>query len=137
MARPCALPEQQEGAPATSTCKGSLRIRGHPYAARLWSPGRIRRFSPVCRAGVWAGFQQLSGYAPFQISGSQVALVRLGYRVRVSDLALTRGLFVGGSVELGNAWDRPQDIWRGAKRKGFSLCIFGADTAFGRSTPQW
>ena len=76
------------------------------------------------------GFQQLSGYAPFQISGSQVALVRLGYQVRVSDLALTRGLFVGGSVELGNAWDRPQDIWRGAKRKGFSLYL-GADTAFG------
>ena len=76
------------------------------------------------------GFQQLSGYAPFQVSGAQVALLRLGYQVRITDLALTRGVFVGGSVELGNAWDHAEEVWRGAKRKGFSLYL-GADTAFG------
>ncbi|MBK7314904.1 hypothetical protein [Candidatus Aalborgicola defluviihabitans] len=76
------------------------------------------------------GFQQLSGYTPFQVSGAQLALVRLGYQIRVTDLALTRGVFVGASVEVGNAWDRPQDVWHGAKRKGLSLYL-GADTAFG------
>ena len=88
-------------------------------------------FQPSVPRWGLGGFQQRqAGYAPFQISGSQVALVRLGYQVRVSDPRLTRGLFVSGSVGGGNAWDQAQDIWRGAKRKGFSLYL-GADTAFG------
>jgi NTE family protein len=76
------------------------------------------------------GFRQLSGYAPFQISGPQVGLLRLNYQVRLSDMTLTRGLFLGTSVEAGNAWDRPQDVGRGAKKTGMSLYL-GADTAIG------
>ncbi len=76
------------------------------------------------------GFQQLSGYAPFQVSGQQIALLRLGYHVRLTEMALTRGLFLGTSFEVGNAWARPEDIGRGKKRTGMSLYL-GADTAFG------
>jgi NTE family protein len=76
------------------------------------------------------GFQQLSGYAPFQVAGPQVALLRLGYHVRLSDMILTRGLFAGTSLEMGNAWLRPQDVWTGAKKTGLSLYL-GADTAIG------
>jgi NTE family protein len=76
------------------------------------------------------GFQQLSGYAPFQVSGSQVALVRLGYQLHVTSLPLTRGLVLGTSLEAGNAWDRPSDLGAGRLRKGTSLYL-GADTAFG------
>jgi len=76
------------------------------------------------------GFQQLSGYAPFQVAGPQAALLRLGYHVRLSDMPLTRGLFAGTSLEVGNAWQRPQDVWTGAKKTGFSLYL-GADTAIG------
>ncbi|MBC7702114.1 patatin-like phospholipase family protein [Aquabacterium sp.] len=76
------------------------------------------------------GFQQLSGYEPFQVSGSQIALLRLGYQQRVANLYLTRGLVVGTSLEVGNAWDRPSDRGDGRMRKGMSLYL-GADTAFG------
>jgi len=76
------------------------------------------------------GFQQLSGYAPFQVSGPQVALLRLGYQYRLTDMSLTRGLYVGTSVEMGNAWDQPQDVGQGRKKTGMSLYL-GADTALG------
>lgn len=76
------------------------------------------------------GFQQLSGYAPYQVAGSQVGLLRLGYHAHLTDMMLTRGLFIGGSVEVGNAWQRPQDFWHGGKKTGFSLYL-GADTAMG------
>ena len=76
------------------------------------------------------GFQQLSGYEPFQVSGSQIALLRLGYQQRVANLYLTRGLVLGTSLEVGNAWDRPSDLGDGSLRKGMSLYL-GADTAFG------
>lgn len=103
---------------------GMHTLQGYGHVALSDGPERW-----VPRWGL-GGFQQLSGYAPFQVSGAQFALLRLGYQIRVSDLALTRGVFVGGSVEMGNAWDRPQELWRGAKRKGLSLYV-GADTAFG------
>lgn len=76
------------------------------------------------------GFQQLSGYEPFQVSGSQIGLLRLGYQQRVASLYLTRGLVVGTSLEVGNAWSRPADLGAGRLRKGMSLYL-GADTAFG------
>ena len=76
------------------------------------------------------GFQQLSGYQPFQVSGAQVALVRVGYQQRLTSLPLTRGLVMGTSLEAGNAWDRPQDLGAGRLRKGYSLYL-GADTTFG------
>ncbi|RZI74183.1 MAG: patatin [Pseudomonas sp.] len=84
---------------------------------------------PTPRYGL-GGFQQLSGYEPFQVSGSQIALLRLGYQQRVANLYLTRGVVVGTSVELGNAWDRPGELGAGRLRKGMSLYL-GADTAFG------
>jgi NTE family protein len=76
------------------------------------------------------GFQLLSGFAPFQVSGQQMALLRLGYQLRLTDMALTRGLFLGSSIEVGNTWDRPDEVWKGRKRQGMSLYL-GADTAFG------
>jgi NTE family protein len=76
------------------------------------------------------GFQQLSGYAPFQVSGQQIALLRVGYYARLADMALTRGLFLGTSFEVGNAWARPEDIGHGRKKSGMSLYL-GGDTAFG------
>lgn len=103
---------------------GTHTLQGFAHVALSDGPPRL-----VPRWGL-GGFQQLSGYAPFQVSGAQLALLRLGYQIRVADLALTRGVFVGGSVEMGNTWERPQELWRGAKRKGISLYV-GADTAFG------
>ena len=76
------------------------------------------------------GFQQISGYAPFQISGPQVALVRAGYRIRLTDMSLTRGVYLGASAEAGNAWLQREEVGEGRLRLGGSLFI-GADTAIG------
>ena len=64
------------------------------------------------------------------MAGSQVGLLRVGYQVRLSDMYLTRGLFAGTSLEIGNAWQRSRDFGRGGKKTGVSLYL-GADTAVG------
>lgn len=76
------------------------------------------------------GFQQLSGYAPFQVSGQQVALMRAGYALRLGSAPLTRGVFAGGSAEAGRAWQRWGEAGQGRWRHGMSLFL-GADTALG------
>ena len=86
--------------------------------------------TPVVPRYALGGFQQLSGFAPYQVAGQQVGLLRLGHYVRLSDMALTRGVFLGSSVEVGNAWARPQEVWRGPLRSSYSVYL-GADTALG------
>ncbi|MBH1987569.1 MAG: patatin-like phospholipase family protein [Burkholderiales bacterium] len=85
--------------------------------------------SQVPRNGL-GGFQQLSGYGPFQVSGPQVALARVGYQVRLAPAPLTRGTFLGVSLEAGQAWDRLKDFGSVRTRAGTSLYL-GADTALG------
>ena len=125
---------------AAVTDEGSLRhFEGQFQVADTWGPHTLTAFARVGlsygaqantpRYGL-GGFQQLSGYEPFQVSGNQVALLRLGYQMRVSELPLTRGLVVGASLEAGNAWERPKDMGAGNLRTGSSLYL-GADTALG------
>ena len=45
---------------------------------------------------------------------------------------LTRGLFVGGTLEAGNAWTRKRDVSVSDLRIGSSLFV-GADTSVGPS----
>jgi NTE family protein len=85
--------------------------------------------SRVPRNGL-GGFQQLSGYGPFQVSGQQVALARIGYQVRLAPSPLTSGTFLGASFETGRAWDRRDAFATAVTRRGASLYL-GADTALG------
>ena len=85
--------------------------------------------SQIPRYGL-GGFQQLSGFAPFQVSGQQVALLRLRYQVRLLPAPLTRGTFFGVSWEGGQAWEERQAFASARKRTGTSLYL-GADTAIG------
>ena len=85
--------------------------------------------SQIPRYGL-GGFQQLSGFAPFQVSGQQVAVLRLRYQVRLAPAPLTRGTFFGVSWEGGQAWEQRQDFASARKRTGTSLYL-GADTAVG------
>ncbi|RZI80642.1 MAG: patatin [Rubrivivax sp.] len=96
------------------------------YGRVGWSDG-AQQVTPRYGLG---GFQQLSGYEAFSVSGSQIALLRVGYQVHLTRLALTRGLSLGTTLEVGNAWDRPSDLGSGGLRKGMSVYL-GADTAFG------
>jgi len=77
------------------------------------------------------GFQQLSGYQSGQLTGNDVLLLRLTWYRRLTQTpTLTRGFFVGGSFELGNAWARRSDIRLADLRTGMSLFV-GADTGMG------
>lgn len=77
------------------------------------------------------GFQQLSGYRVGQISGNYLAFGRLTYYRRMPwNVGVARALFLGGSLELGNAWERRSDVRFERLRVGSSVFV-GADTAVG------
>ena len=66
-----------------------------------------------------------------QLAGSQVLLGRLMAYHRLDTMPLlTRGFFMGGSLEAGNAWQRERDVSLSDLRYGSSLFV-GADTALG------
>ena len=77
------------------------------------------------------GFQRLSGYQTGQLLGNHALLVRLGWMMRLSQTpTLTRGFFVGATLEAGNTWLERRDIALRGLRTGMSLYL-GADTGVG------
>jgi len=77
------------------------------------------------------GFQRLSGYQPGQLVGNDLLLMRLGWYRRLSQApTLTRGFFVGATLEAGNAWTQRSQVGFGQLRTGMSLFL-GADTGIG------
>ncbi len=77
------------------------------------------------------GFHDLSGYLPQQLSGNHVLLGRMTWYLRLKqDVVLTRGFFLGASLEAGNAWMRSSAISLGDLRVGSSVFL-GADTGVG------
>ena len=77
------------------------------------------------------GFQRLSGYQPGQLAGNDLMFMRLAWYRRLNQTpSLTRGFFVGATVEAGNAWARHSDADPTRLRMGFSLFL-GADTGIG------
>ena len=77
------------------------------------------------------GFQQLSGYKPGQIDGNSLLFGRLTYYRRLAESpVLTRGLFIGGTLEAGNAWATASQVSLGDLRTGMSAFV-GADTGLG------
>jgi NTE family protein len=77
------------------------------------------------------GFQNLSGYRTAQVSGNYLLFGRLTYYQRLaSSVGVARALFVGGSLEAGNAWTERSDITLRQLRGAGSLFV-GADTGIG------
>ncbi len=77
------------------------------------------------------GFQQLSGYRAGQVAGNYLVFGRLTYYRRLPwSAGVARALFVGGSLEAGNAWTARRDISIKDMRSGASLFV-GADTGIG------
>ena len=65
------------------------------------------------------------------MTGNDVLLMRLTWYRRLKEApTLTRGFFVGGSFELGNAWPDRRAMSLRDLRGGFSAFI-GADTGIG------
>jgi NTE family protein len=77
------------------------------------------------------GFHRLSGYQNGQLVGNHVLLLRMGWTRRLSQApTLTRGFFVGATLEAGNAWFDRQDVRLSGLRTGMSVYL-GADTGIG------
>ncbi|MDP3205922.1 MAG: patatin, partial [Hydrogenophaga sp.] len=77
------------------------------------------------------GFQNLSGYRTAQVAGNYLLFGRLTYYQRLAyNVGVARALFVGGSLEAGNAWTERSDITLRQLRGAGSLFV-GADTGIG------
>ena len=70
------------------------------------------------------GFQQLSGYRVGQVAGNYLVFGRVTYYQRLPySTGVARALFVGGSLEAGNAWTNRSDIALRGMRAGSSLFV--------------
>jgi len=78
------------------------------------------------------GFLKLSGYANEQFRGNQYALGSLVLQHQIATLTppLGKGLYLGGSLEVGRQWDVIEVLNPSETRYGSSL-FFGADTWLG------
>ena len=110
-------------------------------AVRSWGPhtfnagGRLAHASQIPSGAIdefsLGGFQQLSGYRAGQVAGNYLLFGRLTYYRRMDwSPGVARALFVGGSLEAGNAWLSRREISWGGLKSGSSLFV-GADTGLG------
>lgn len=78
------------------------------------------------------GFLKLSGYANEQFRGNQYAFGSLVFQHQITTLTppLGKGLYLGGSLEVGRQWDVIDALNPSETRYGSSL-FFGADTWLG------
>ena len=77
------------------------------------------------------GFHNLSGYASGQLNGNHLVLARATWYQRLQQsVALTRGFFVGATLEAGNVWLDHRRVSLGDLRWGGSVFL-GADTGLG------
>jgi len=117
------------------------RFEAQGTVAASWGRSTVEAYARVQSAGSSAlaglgrymlgGFHQLSGYRTGQLDGNNVLLARLTYYRRISEApVLTRGYFLGGTLEAGNAWDRRGDVSLSSLRSGMSLFV-GTDTGLG------
>ena len=87
--------------------------------------------NPLVGRFTLGGFHNLSGYAPEQVNGNHMALLRATWYMRLNQqVALTRGFFLGGTLEAGNAWLQRAEVSLRDLRAGSSLFV-GADTGLG------
>ncbi|MBL8522317.1 MAG: patatin-like phospholipase family protein [Betaproteobacteria bacterium] len=78
------------------------------------------------------GFLQLSGYAPGELFGGNIALARLTYYRRLAQLnnPFGKNLYVGLSTEYGKVSDTREQLMKSETRNSIGLFV-GFDTLFG------
>jgi NTE family protein len=125
-----------------ATGSGSFtRLEGTATGVKTWGVHTLNvgaRFAYASQIPVGAvdeyalgGFQQLSGYRVGQVAGNYLLFGRATYYQRLPyNVGVARALFVGGSIEAGNAWSERKDISARSLRAGGSLFV-GADTGIG------
>jgi NTE family protein len=84
------------------------------------------------------GLLSLSGYQPGELRGDFFGVARLGYYYRFADLPSTvgTGVYLGGWLEAGNAWQERTEVSFSDLRYSASVG-FGADTFAGPVLLAW
>jgi len=104
-----------------------------PHTLNLHGRGLVAQQPEDSTQGPYSlgGFQQLSGYKPGQLTGQALLFGRASYYLRLTQAPiLSRGVFVGGSLEAGNAWQHAHEMNLGDLRFASSLFV-GTDTGLG------
>ncbi|MBV8502029.1 MAG: patatin-like phospholipase family protein [Paucibacter sp.] len=104
-----------------------------PHTLNLNGRGLVARQPADSTQGPYSlgGFQQLSGYQPGQLMGRALLFGRASYYLRLGQTpVLSRGVFVGGSLEAGNAWQQAHEASLSDLRYAASLFV-GTDTGLG------
>ncbi len=122
--------------------EGFQRLHANASVARSWGRHTVNLFglvdlgdvpsveTPAGRRSL-GGFHMMSGYQPGQLSGNQLVFGRLAWYMRLQrEASVTRGFFLGGTLEAGNAWQRRSQIAWSDLRSSASLFL-GADTGIG------
>jgi NTE family protein len=87
--------------------------------------------NPLVGRFTLGGFHNLSGYAAGQLNGNHLVLMRATWYMRMrQSVALTRGFFLGATLEAGNVWMDHRRVSLGDLRVGHSVFL-GADTGLG------
>jgi NTE family protein len=126
---------------STGDSSSFSRLEGSFTGVRTWGPhsfnlgARLAHASQIPPGAIdefsLGGFQQLSGYRVGQVAGNYLLFGRLTYYRRMTwSPGVARAIFVGGSLEAGNAWLSRREVSANAIKTGSSLFV-GADTALG------
>ncbi len=111
------------------TAVGSLGA--HTLSAHLRYNYSGESSTPALGRYTLGGFHELSGYRPGQIGGNYLLFGRLTYYQRLDNPpVLSRGLFLGGTLEAGNAWNQRGDVRLASLRTGMTVFV-GSATALG------
>ncbi len=97
--------------------------RHHTLLTGLTLQSTLADDAPLQNRYPLGGFLNLSGYAPDELSGQHTGLARLIYLYQLGSSGLGEfrmPLYVGGSLEAGNAWETRSDI------TGRTLLVAGA-----------
>lgn len=104
----------------------------HTFLTDLYAGTNLGRDIPFYDEFTLGGFLSLSGYRKGQLRGQYIGLGRVIYYYRVTEISTgwAEAIYLGGSLEFGNVWDRRGDIDLGDLLVGGSFFI-GFDTIFG------
>jgi NTE family protein len=110
---------------------GVYSAGAHTWSLLLSARGASQRETGTIGRYELGGFHQLSGYRDGQLLGNYVFLTRLGWYRRIEySPVISRAVFVGATLEAGNAWPTREAVRAGSLRTGMSLYL-GADTGLG------
>ena len=111
---------------------GAVSYGKHTLVGRAMAGTSMGVEMPYFDQFALGGFQQLSGYATNQFRANRFGFGSLTYAYQIATLPtpLGRGVFLGGSLEVGGLYDTNEELTPSGTRFGSSLFV-GADTWLG------